>query len=90
MWFFKQAHHGREVVHAAEKTVEAVERVAEEAIEQAVPAAEMFIDVIRPLERKLEQVAEEKINHRQVANISEGDVLHLLDKMGWWKDETVV
>jgi len=82
MWFFKQAQqeeikHGREAVHTVEQGMKEVERKLEDIVEQAGPVSEWFVDVVRPLERKLETVAEEKIEH-------------LMDKNGWWKDETVV
>ena len=90
MWFFKQAQQvsptpqreteerihprGREVVHAVEKVIETVERVAEEVVEKVAPAAERVVDIVRPLERKAEEFIEEKIEH-------------LIDKKGWWKEE---
>lgn len=72
-----QAHthvHGREVVHAVENAAKLAERTLENVVEHAGPVADWFVEAMRPLERKLESVTEEKIEH-------------LMDKNGWWKDD---
>lgn len=67
-------HYGREIVHAAEEAVKSAERGLEDIAEHTGPAADWFVDIVRPFERKLENVAEEKIEN-------------LMDKNGWWKDD---
>jgi len=68
--------HGREV-HAVEDGMRQVERKLEDIVEHAGPVTDWFVEVVRPLERKLESVAEEKIEH-------------LMDKNGWWKEDNML
>ena len=103
MWFFKQAkqqkseaieprvenkpeprqesnvvqEHGREVVHAVEDGLRATERVTENVVERAVPAVEPIVEAMRPLERRAEVAVHQSIEE-------------LMDKNGWWKEESVV
>ena len=55
------------------------ERVEVEEVKHApdVAVVERFNEVVQPLEQKLEQAVEQKIED-------------LLDKNGWWIDETVL
>ena len=99
MWFYKQAQQvspapQREVerrieprietrqeaavipiVPTVEEGMQAVERKIENIVQEAGPVTDWFMDVVQPLERKLEATAEEKTEV-------------LLDKNGWWIDET--
>lgn len=65
--------HGREVVHAVERGMQTVERELEDA-EHAGPVSEWFVEVVRPLERKMESVVQGKIEN-------------LMDGAGWWEEE---
>jgi len=90
MWFFRQAQQtpptsasvddndaARQSL-AMQREVQAAPEIAVVKPEDmAVPAADWFADVVQPIERRAEPS-------------SEGNALELLDKMGWWKDESVV
>lgn len=65
--------HSREVVHAVERGMQTVERELEDA-EHAGPVSEWFVEVVRPLERKMESVVQGKIEN-------------LMDGAGWWEEE---
>lgn len=68
--------HGREVVHATEHGTQTLERELEDVAEHAGPVSEWFVEVVRPLERKMESVVQGKIEN-------------LMDGAGWWEEEKV-
>ena len=85
MWFFRQAQQiqptpQREVEAEPRQRVEPVrqvEPVMPEAPRNDVPPAEWFRDVVQPLEVETRAGANE-------------DFMELIDKNGWWKDETML
>ena len=55
--------HGREAVHAVERVTQTAERAAEQVVSHAAPAADWFVDIVRPLERQTEEVVHDRVEH---------------------------